>query len=318
MKKTLFLIVSMLLLANTTFAQLIFMSEWNRITKKNLLLLLCLSLVLAPFAYAQQTVEAYGFRFQVPQSWKIDKEFSKNSHYMDAGNAMFTIEFYAADKLQDLKKKAMKIVYENVGDYYKHTDSMMKARTTQKEVENNGIKFQEYIHNSPPDENGDYTFVKIWVTLNEETNQYVFWGGSTDIKKKAPEEDRSKEIIGILQSITKFTKTVKFEDRNLKPNESIDLTIMFLADETDIEAESKKELKKIKKFLKDNPNIDVTIVGYASKIQAENRLALGKARAQKVMQELINAKIDKARLQAEGSSETGIDKRVKITIDQIR
>lgn len=286
--------------------------------KKKLLLVLCLFLVFAPFAYTQQSVEAYGFRFQVPQTWKIDREFSKNSHYLDAGNAMFTVEFYTADKLQDLQKKAMKIVYENVGDYYKHSDSTMKARTTHKEIENNGIKFQEYTHNSPPDENGDYTFVKIWVTLNEETKQYVFWGGSTDISKKTPEEDRSKEIIGILQSITKFTKTVKFEDRDLKPNEGIDLTIMFLPNETDIESESKKELKKIKKFLKDNPNIDVTIIGYASKIQAENRLALGKARAQKVMQELIRAKIDKARLQAEGSSEVGIDQRVKIVIDQIR
>jgi outer membrane protein OmpA-like peptidoglycan-associated protein len=205
-----------------------------------------------------------------------------------------------------------------VGDYYKHTDSTMKARTIYKEIENNGIKFQEYTHNSPPDENGDYTFVKIWVTLNEETNQYVFWGGSTNIKKKTPQEDRSKEIIAILQSITKFTKTVQYEDRALKPNESIDLTIMFLPDETDIEAESKKELKKIKKFLKDNPNIDVTIIGYASKINPENRASLGKARAQKVMREFIDAKIDKARLQAEGSNEAGKDKIVKIVIDQIR
>ncbi len=286
--------------------------------KKTLLLLLCFYLVSASFAYAQQTVEAYGFRFQVPSSWKIDREFSKNSHYMELGNAMFTIEFYPVEKIKSIRKKVMQIVYMNVGDYGKHSDSTMNARTIHKKVENNGIKFQEYTHNSPPDENGDYTFVKIWVTLNEETNQYVFWGGSTDIDKKKPTENRSEEIVAILQSITKFTKTVKYEDRDLKPNESIDLTLTFLADETVIEAESKKELKKIKKFLKDNPNIDVTIIGYASKIQAENRYALGKARAQKVMQELIDAKIDKARLQAEGSNEAGKDKIVKIVIDQIR
>lgn len=285
---------------------------------KTWLLLLCLSLVFAPLAYAQQTVEAYGFRFQVPQTWKIDREFSKNSHSMMAGNAMFDISFYPAEQVKDIKKKVMKMVYENVGDYYQHTDSTMKARTIHKEAENNGIKFQTYTHNSPPDAEGKYTLVKVWVTLNEETNQYVFWAGSTDIDKKKPTENRSEEIIAILQSITKFTKTVKYEDRDLKPNESIDLTLTFLADETAIEAESKKELKKIKKFLKDNPNIDVTIIGYASKIQSENRYTLGKARAQKVMKELVDAKIDKARLQAEGSNETGKDKIVKIVIDQIR
>lgn len=287
---------------------------------KTWLLLLCLSFVFTPFVYAQQTVEAYGFRFQVPQVWEIDREFSKNSHFMSVGKTenMFEISFYPVEKMQNVKKKVMQIVYENVGDHYQHADSTMKTRTIYKEIENNGIKFQTYTHNSPPDTEGKYTFVKIWVTLNEETNQYVFWAGSTDVDKKKPTENRSEEITTILQSITKFTKTVRYEDRDLKPNESIDLTLTFLADETAIEAESKKELKKIKKFLKDNPNIDVTIIGYASKIQSENRYALGKARAQKVMQELVDAKIDRTRLQAEGSNEAGKDKIVKIVIDQIR
>jgi outer membrane protein OmpA-like peptidoglycan-associated protein len=84
-----------------------------------------------------------------------------------------------------------------------------------------------------------------------------------------------------------------------------------------MEKEAKKELKRIIDFLKANPNIEVSIVGYASKIQEDNRLNLAQARAEKVLEELRQANIASARMNAKGSKELGIDKRVKVVIDKI-
>jgi len=133
-----------------------------------------------------------------------------------------------------------------------------------------------------------------------------------------PETNKQEKIEAILKSIIRFTKTVNYESRTLKQGESIDFTILFLADKATIEKESQKELKKIVRFLKDNPNINVSIVGFANKISQDNRADIAKERAEKVMKVLIKSKIDKNRLQAIGREDTGINKKVKIIITHIK
>jgi outer membrane protein OmpA-like peptidoglycan-associated protein len=287
--------------------------------KKQMLLSFLFYLITHQIAFAQQIVDTYGYRCEVPQEWEVDREFSKNSNLFSFENdILFCVEFYPIEKINKIGVKAMNMIYENVGDFYLHSDSLMKSLTIRKQIENNGIEFTEFTHHSPPDEDGDYGFVKVWVTLNEQTQQYVFWSGSTDLNINTPETHKQEQIENVLKSITRFAKTVNYESRTLKQGESIDFTILFLADKATIEKESQKELKKIVKFLKDNPNIDVSIIGFANKIAQENRISLAKERAEEVMRKLISSKIDKNRLQAIGKEDTGINKKVEIIINQIK
>ena len=172
--------------------------------------------------------------------------------------------------------------------------------------------------NSPRDENKNYVWVRVWVTFNEATKQYIYFVATTFKESLKPQIDKQSDLEAMLKSIKRFTKTVKYEERELKQGESLDFTIMFLADDDKIVKESKQELKKIIKFLKTNANINVTIIGYASKINPKNQLTLGKARAERVKEALMNANISYKRLESKGSDEDGIDKRVKIVIDQIK
>lgn len=278
-------------------------------------------------AFAQQNVDMYGYRVEAPTAWEVDREVAKNVVYINdksvsfSDAAMLLVYYYDTTEVKDektMRAKLMKCMREAVGDSYLYTNSALWQRTVSKELENNSIKFKEYTLNSPPDEKNNYVWVRTWATFNEETKQHIFFVASSFKEPLKPTIDRQAELEKMLLSIKKFAKTVKYEDRELKQGEGIDFTIMFLPDDTKIEKDSKKELKKIIDFLKKNPNIDVSVVGYASKIQTENRVTLGKARAEKVMQELIEAKISPKRLEAKGSNEDGIDKRVKIVIDQIK
>jgi len=286
--------------------------------KKQILLFSLFYLITHQIALAQQIVDAYGYRCEVPQEWEVDREFSKNSNLFAFEDILFIVEFYPVDKINKIGVKAMNMIYANVGDFYAHSDSLMESLTIRKQKENNGIEFTEFTHHSPPGKEGNYSFVKIWVTLNEETQQYVYWMGSADLNLKMPETNKQEKIEAILKSIIRFTKTVNYESRTLKQGESIDFTILFLADKATIEKESQKELKKIVGFLKDNPNIDVSIVGFANKISEDNRANLAKERAEKVMKVLIKSKIDKNRLQAIGREDTGINKKVEILITHIK
>jgi outer membrane protein OmpA-like peptidoglycan-associated protein len=287
------------------------------------------SLWLAQFAFAQQkqNVDMYGYRLEAPSTWEVDKEVTKNTVYVEdksveSTDAASLIAYYydSTEVMNEetMKKQLMTCLRENVGEAYRFSDNALWKRIVIKDIENNGIKFKEFSMNSPRDEDKNYVWVCIWVTLNEETKQYIYFVTTSFKEALKPHIDKQSDLEAMLKSIKRFKKTIIFENKEFKQGESIDFTITFLPDDTKIEKESKKELRKIIDFLKNNPNIDVSVVGYASKIQAENRVTLGKARAEKVMQELIEAKISPKRLTAKGSNEDGIDKRVKIVIDQIK
>lgn len=321
----------------------------------------------------QQKIETFGYQFEAPKSWEVDwvrPEWcyveEKPANSSDA--ATFLVYRFDSTKVnfQDensLKKRVMQTMRESIGDSYLYSNSVLWKRTTIKDVTNNGITFREFVITSPPDEEGDATWVCVWATFHAPSQKTILFLGGTFKEPKKPEIDKQTLLETIFRTIKisekakenkkeiaknkekeekkivkeekaiairepkkeekkvepapEPVKVVKFEEKELKQGESIDFTLLFLPDEAKMEKEAKKELKRIIDFLKANPNIEVSIVGYASKIQEDNRLNLAQARAEKVLEELRQANIASARMNAKGSKELGIDKRVKVVIDKI-
>ena len=81
--------------------------------------------------------------------------------------------------------------------------------------------------------------------------------------------------------------------------------IYFNTNDTSLTAESNKELDKQAKFLKENLNVNITIVGHTdSRGSDEYNLKLSEGRAVSVMRALIDRGIAPERLKAEGRGET--------------
>ena len=116
----------------------------------------------------------------------------------------------------------------------------------------------------------------------------------------APKYQKHKEIVSnVGDTLMVYMQPIKTGTSFVVKN------IYFNTNDTSLTAESNKELDKQAKFLKENPNVNITIVGHTdSRGSDEYNLKLSEGRAVSVMRALIDRGIAPERLKAEGRGET--------------
>jgi ompA family protein len=116
----------------------------------------------------------------------------------------------------------------------------------------------------------------------------------------APKYQKYKEIVSnVGDTLMVYMQPIKTGTSFVVKN------IYFNTNDTSLTAESNKELDKQSRFLKENPNVNITIVGHTdSRGSDEYNLKLSEGRAVSVMRALIDRGIAPERLKAEGRGET--------------
>lgn len=166
--------------------------------KKIILPLLCIaSILIANNTLAQKKIKAYGFELYSLSDWSVDKDKDYIMLSSPDSNADITIEEHSVTSKDDVLDVIMKFLASN-GTLSKG-DALQYSK--RKEMVKNGVKIFEALCVTPPDEDGDIIWFKVWATANKDKSKVVLFGAYNLIEKGKPKTRHITELDGILDSI---------------------------------------------------------------------------------------------------------------------
>lgn len=149
---------------------------------KKLSLLMVLLSMLCLQAMAQKVEKAYGFSFEVPEKWTVDKDKYNCLLASPDNKAFITItahDLNATDPVAQ-EKEVNAIIYKAIkGEVYGITDAQIKAKLKKKTLTQKGQGFVVYTLESDPDEDNEKTWVEIYYTYNKKKQMVLFTASET-------------------------------------------------------------------------------------------------------------------------------------------
>lgn len=167
--------------------------------KKITLLFLFIAIIcFANNTIAQKKVKAYGFQLYALSDWDIDKDKTFVMISSPDSRADVTIEEHAVTNEEGMKKTILRFF---------STNGIIKADQIKKygksrEFVKNGSKVIEIFVKTPPDEDGDIIWFKVWMTTNKKKTKMVLFGAYNLIEKGKSSTEHTIELDGLLDSIT--------------------------------------------------------------------------------------------------------------------
>ncbi len=273
--------------------------------------------------------DAYGPNVRVPESW-AEKGFGKTAAHSGKSMAGLTLygcrngkphcrEYIETNLRAPLvigQKYALEfwvksiergILINNIGAHlsekkiYQNTDEKMDVNATMcaKNIVRADKKWEKINFNfiaTKPDAFltlGNFSIDTLTLTENTGDNNFAYYYFDDVVLHK---------IKPILPAIEHDESVDTFR---LEVGKSFSLqNVLFDNDKSEFIANFNPALDKVVKVLKENPNLDVAIIGHTDDNgNSEYNLALSKARAKKVMDYLIAKGIDASRLQFDGYGE---------------